>query len=501
MTLRLLDDFGQRLVQLRLIEPRQLEECIVQLRPTNRQPDDLLQVLESKNLLTSYQVSRIKKGETDGLVLGDYKLMYRNASGSFARVFRACSVTDGRMVGLKVLRQRWISDRQSVESFHREAEVCKNLRHKNIVPIYEVGTQGDYHYFTMEFVEGGNLRDFITIRKKLSPQEATRCLLDMGEGLEYAFSKGITHRDLKLSNVLMNTRGVAKLVDFGLADNEFSPSGTGAGDGLQRALEYATLERATGTQKNDPRSDLYFLGTIYYELLTGTSPYPRTRSREERMDFSRYRNVRPIRLIDPNCPRKIADILDRLMQLNPNQRYQKPGEVVRDARAALEELGGNGTNGSLAAVSPAGLVTDNDDQRTLPTVMCIENRPKQQDMLRNYLSKRGFRVLVLNDVQRGLSRLMSNPPNCIVLMGEAIGSGLVAAYRQAVHRGARNRVVTVAVLSDKQAGFKSELEQSATARVLVHGNTLRVLRREIHLAFQRLKQDSGEMQAESVDVP
>ena len=208
------EELGRTLVRLRLVEPSQLDECLVRLEPRKNKPADLLQVLEAKNYLTSYQISRLSKGETDQLVLGEYKLMYRNASGSFARVFRACSIEDGRMVGLKLLRQRWAKDQKTVREFHREAEVCKQLRHPNIVPIYEVGSDGDYHYFTMEFIEGGNLHDFINIRKKLSPVEATRCLLDMSKGLDYALAKGITHRDMKLSNVLLSTQGVAKLVDF-----------------------------------------------------------------------------------------------------------------------------------------------------------------------------------------------------------------------------------------------------------------------------------------------
>ena len=144
-----------------------------------------------------------------------------------------------------------------------------------VVPIHDVGSQDDYHWFTMEFVEGGNLRDFVAIRGKLSPVEATRCILDMAEGLEYALRLGITHRDLKLTNVLMSSTGVAKLVDFGLAGLEGSgdSSGTGAGDGQQRALEYAAIEKCMGAPAGDPRSDLYAIGCIAFELVVGTAPF------------------------------------------------------------------------------------------------------------------------------------------------------------------------------------------------------------------------------------
>src|SRR4051794_39411838 len=100
-----LDELERLVVQFHLLEPHQLDECLARLRPGSRDASELLRVMESKHYLTSYQVSRIERGETDGLLLGEYKLIYRNASGSFARVFRACSIKDGRMVGLKVLRK------------------------------------------------------------------------------------------------------------------------------------------------------------------------------------------------------------------------------------------------------------------------------------------------------------------------------------------------------------------------------------------------------------
>ena len=482
------DELGRTLVRLRLVEPTRLDECLARLEPSRRQPSSLLRLLESKNILTSYQVGQLEKGEVDGLVLGNYKLLYRNASGSFARVFRGCSLTDGRMIGLKVLRQRWAHDPKMVAQFHREAELCKKLRHKNIVPIYEVASQGEYHYLTMEFVEGGNLRDFISIRKKLSPAEATRYILDMAEALEYALRQGITHRDLKLTNVLMSTQGVAKLVDFGLAGDS-GLSGSGSGDDVHRALEYATLEKGTNVPPGDPRSDLYFLGAIYYELLTGTPPYPRTRSRDERKQFSRYTNVRPLRQADPNVPRVVADIVERLMQINPGLRYQRPTDVIADLRRALNEVADDENS------SPAGTVRRSDSEprpteRALPTVMCIESRIKQQDILREYLSKRGFRVLVLSDVQRGLMRLETTPPDCVILMGESIGERTAETFREAARLGRRHGFITLLVLSTRQAELKNHLEQTTTARILVQPLTMRNLRQEIHLTFQRRRQET-----------
>jgi len=473
-----LEELQKLLVRLRLVEPEQLEDFRSRLPPGDDRAGDLLRALESRHLLTPYQVSKLQKGESDALVLGNFKLLYRNASGSFARVFRAASLTDGRMVGLKVLRQRWAVNPRIVRLFRREADLGKKLIHEKIVPIYDVASQGESHYFTMEFVEGGNLRDFLNIRKKLSPIEATRCLIDLAEGLEYASRMGVTHRDLKLTNVLMSTKGVAKLVDFGLAGDEVMDSEAG-GDSLQRALEYATIERGTNAPPNDPRSDLYFLGGIYYELLTGVPPYPRTHSREERKQFTRYSSIRPIRSIDPNVPKGVVEIVERLIKIQPELRYQSAGLVRTEALNVLAELEGRGRPAPAAATEEQ----PRNGKPALPTVLCIEHRLKQQDVIRDYLTRRGFRVLLFNDVRRALSRVRTDPPDCVVLIGDSIGEEIVDVYDQ-IRELNGERFVNIAVLAERQAALRSQLEQTSTSRVMVQPITLRELRREIHVLFQ-----------------
>jgi eukaryotic-like serine/threonine-protein kinase len=465
------------LLRLQLVPQHQIDDCLGEMGHRGSSPSDLLKCLENKGLLTSYQVSRIEKGEIDGLVLGRYKLMYRNASGSFARVYRACDLKTGRMMGLKVLRQRWSEDPKAVNEFRREAELGKSLQHDNIVPIYEVGQSNGQHYFSMEFVEGGNLRDFINIRKKLTPQEATKCILEMTEGLNYAFSRGSTHRDLKMTNVLMSSQGVAKLVDFGLAgvaEDERNDS-----ESSQRALEYATLEKNTGAPRDDPRSDLYFLGAIYYELLTGIPPLPRTKDRYERSQFSRYLQVRPVRSVEPTLPRSVASVVDRLMQLNPGQRYQSPQEVLRDLRGVVAELsqGGGVPASGDSTVSNSSRVSNSTEP--LCTVMCIEDRHKQQDVLREYFSKHGYRVLVLSDLQRGLSRLKSCPPDCMVIMGDALGDQALRGFRDAQELRKNAPYGVILVLAEQQSDWKKRLQEDDRCRVLVQPITLRELRKVV----------------------
>lgn len=478
------------LLSLKLVTQAQLDECLSELSHSATGAGQLIDVLDRKNVLTPYQVNHLRKEDLSSLVLGDYALLYQNASGSFARVYRARSLKDGKMVGIKVLRQRYTEDLKAVAQFRREAEFGKTLRHPNIVPIYDVLRDREYHFLTMEFVEGGNLRDFINIRKQVAAPEATKYVLEMALGLHYALGKGLTHRDMKMTNVLMSTRGVSKLVDFGLASTEVgTPSGVARGESAARAIEYATLEKGTGVPRHDPRTDLYFLGAIYYELLTGVPPLARTRDRAERSEFARYTDIRPIAQACPDLPREVVRIVERLMQVNPIQRYQTPGEVIVDLRPTLLEIGGTlPATDSLdqqapPVLSPSVSAPSANNTANATTIMCIERRHKQQEFIRKFFSKRGYRVLILGDLQRGINFVRDNPPDCVLLMGQAIEDSVVKSYHEMVRATQAANAGCVLVLSEKQADLKSSLTETKTTRVLVQPITLRELHAELRVAL------------------
>jgi len=465
------DSLGHQLVRLEFVSHTQLADCMALLRG-NATPEALLQILERRQFVTSYQVSKILKGEIDSLVLGRYTLMYRNGAGSFARVFRAKARDTGEMVGIKLLRQRYAQDPASVAEFHREAELGQTLKHPNIVPIYEVGRSGENHYFSMEFIEGGNLRELMRIRKTLSVLDATRSTLDMASGLEYALSRGFTHRDLKMTNVLLSSKGVAKLVDFGLAGGDLHLHHE-PGESSARALEYATLEKSTGVPANDPRSDLFFLGAIYYELLTGVPAFGRARDRTERAQVSRYREVAPIQTVDRSLPSSVTDIVNRLLQYSPTARYQNPTSLIGDLRNVQRELGYNKLD------TPPEARKRKRRANKLPTIMCIEDRTRQQNDLRNYFSRHGFRVLMLNDLRRGLNRLSGNPPDCMVIMAESVGKAAIPGFFEAINLRNGSPMVTILVLPEDQAERKEDIDETSTQKVLVQPVTLRELREKI----------------------
>lgn len=438
------DGLKSFLLTSRLLTPKEWNLADGEISVVQSVPE-ALQVLERKQLLTPLQSGRILKGETEGLVLGRYKLLYRNASGSFARVFRAATVDDNRIVALKLLRERWADDPRTVASFEREARICQKFVHPNIVPIYEIGNEGRFHYFTMEFVEGGNLRDFLKIRQHLTPLEATRCIYQICSALEYALTLGATHRDLKLTNVLMSSSGVAKLVDFGLAGAE-SPTQAGTSDDVQRALEYASLERGTNAPRNDPRSDLFFAGAIYYELLTGVSPWPRTSDREERLQLSRYSNCRPLIQVAPHLSPSLTKVCHRMMEISPASRYQSAAEVNRDLRQVLAELGEPiQENGGQGGKLEIGLKPD------FHLLIADANR-KRNEILRQYFEKHGYDVSFVKDAESAFGKLKGNkPPDGVLFLADDNSQPVLDLFPQIQAYARSLKVPCVAVFSAEDA--------------------------------------------------
>ena len=200
------------------------------------------------------------------------------------------------MVAIKVLRA-WSDNKHSVEMFVREGQVGQTLKDPGIVEILGVHKDppSGQHYIVMEFVEGGSLRDFLQIRKKLEPAEALRILEDVTTGLCFATSRGVTHRDIKLTNILISSQGTAKLVDFGLAKIYSRRDQQGPEDNkVDRTVDYAGLEEGTGVQPGDVRSDIFFLGCVFFEMLTSQPPLPATRDRHARMLRQRYKDILPM---------------------------------------------------------------------------------------------------------------------------------------------------------------------------------------------------------------
>ena len=471
-------ELAKRLTDTGLISQAQFDQALAAVPRSKREPPALIDALEAAHHLTGFQAELVRAGEIERLVMGGHKLLYRNASGSFARVYRA-EDPKGRSVALKVLRGRHSDDPRQVAAFQKEARMAARLDHPNIVPIRDIGEDDGRHYFTMDFVEGGNLRDFLTIRGKSAPGEAVGIALDIAEGLAHAAKLGITHRDLKPTNVLFDTTGTAKLVDFGLG-------GEGDAGADLRAVEYSTLEKATKAPRDDPRSDLFFLGAILYELLSGEPPWPATAVRAERAEVARYRDVVPLADHLPNLPREVVSVVGKLMAWNPAERYRTAADAADALRRLAADLAGE--DGDDEPEDPAA--AENPD-RPRPKLLCVERRGSRQGILTEYFTRRGFAAAVAENADAALARIEKDPPDAALLMGESLGDDLFGLFSTLRAQGLDGEpVAVVALVTAAQAKKRNALSASGTARVLAQPVSLREVKQELHRALQAVLSES-----------
>jgi serine/threonine protein kinase len=423
----------QRTSDAGLLDARQVESIWAELGTREVPLDAVTGLLLRKELLTNYQLDRLLKGEKGGYFYGEYKVLYLVGTGTFARVYRAVNSRTGRIVCVKAMRKRFRDNKSDVEHFLREGKIGVQLRHPCIVPIYEVMEQPS-PALVMEFVEGSNLREFQRMRKKLQPLESMRLTVDILAGLVYAFQQGMTHRDLKMSNVLVTSRGRAKLVDFGLAGMQ----ATNRGDSEEtnpRTIDYAALERASNCRNNDPRSDLFFVGVMLYNMLAGVSPIGESKDRLSRLASGRFHNIKPIQHLEPSVPGRLAAFIMRSLELDPNKRYASAQEMHDDARRILVRLEAGDLLEADAAESPAeipkALKLPADYECTNKTIMIVESKIEMQDVLRERLKKYGYRVLIYSDPERALKRFIDDekqPADCIMFCAEHLGADALEAF-------------------------------------------------------------------------
>jgi eukaryotic-like serine/threonine-protein kinase len=478
------EQIAQRAFDLGLLDERQLQDVWASFGSRNVKLQDFLQTLLRRELMTNYQVERLVKGERSGFFFGPYKVLYLMGSGTFARVYRAVHRDTGQVVALKVLRKGYSENSVQAGQFVREGRVGCALRHPNIVPIYEVVSEGKSHFLVMEFVEGRNLREFVKIRKKLDPVEATRLMIGLTDGLRYAFENGLTHRDLKMSNVLISSRGEAKIVDFGLASMDETLKDEDLADlPSTRTVDYAALERATGAKKDDTRSDIYFLGCIYYHMLTGQPPLVETRDRLQRLSKQRFLDVIPIQKVDPSIPGCVTLVVNKAMMLDPNYRYQSPSAMLGDLHLAAKRLAEEPAEGATAAdaavadvsaapsVTPAALDTGR-------SVMVVESNAGMQDIFRKGFKRAGYRVLVTADPARAVSRLRqdTSAADCVIFNAQQIGQSALEMFNELAEDNKTQYVPAMLLLDETQHKWQAQARTARHRLVLPMPITMKQLR-------------------------
>ena len=268
---------------------------------------------------------------TEGMIIADrYEIVSKIGTGGMSDVYKAKDHTLGRFVAIKVLKPEFSEDVNFVTKFRTEAQSAAGLEHPNIVNIYDVGSENGMHYIVMEYVEGITLKTYIEKKGQLSFKEAVSIAIQVGRGIEAAHHKNIIHRDIKPQNIIISTEGKVKVTDFGIA--RAATSNTISAD-VMGSVHYASPEQARNGFV-DGKSDIYSLGIVMYEMVTGRVPFDGDTTVAVAIQHLQEEIVAPSAYA-PNLPISMEKIILKCTQKNPDRRYESMTALLADLRKAL----------------------------------------------------------------------------------------------------------------------------------------------------------------------
>ncbi|HEX3032546.1 MAG TPA: Stk1 family PASTA domain-containing Ser/Thr kinase [Bacillota bacterium] len=261
-----------------------------------------------------------------------YELVEQLGGGGMALVYRGRDRFLNREVTVKILRPQYTSDEKFVERFRREAQAVACLSSPNLVSVYDVGEEHGTHFIVMEYIEGQNLKEVIRERGKLPLSEAVSYARQICEGLEQAHEKGIVHRDIKPHNILVTKSGRVKVTDFGIAKAITSDTVTQAGT-IMGSVHYIAPEQVKGEQ-GGVRSDIYSVGVVLYEMITGQVPFEGETPIAMAMKHIQE-DPNPPSCLRPEINQELEKVILRAMAKTPDKRYQTAREMATDLATVL----------------------------------------------------------------------------------------------------------------------------------------------------------------------
>ncbi len=259
-----------------------------------------------------------------------YEVMDKIGTGGMSDVYKAKDHILGREVAVKILKQEFVEDVNFVTKFRSEAQSAAGLEHANIVNIYDVGSENGMYYIVMEYVEGITLKTYIEKKGRLNFKEAISIAIQVGRGIEAAHNKGIVHRDIKPQNIIISTEGKVKVTDFGIA--RASTSNTIHAD-VMGSVHYASPEQARNGFV-DYKSDIYSLGIVMYEMVTGRVPFDGDTAVAVALQHLQEEMVAPS-VYAPDLPISLEKIIQKATMKSADRRYASMEELLLDLKKAL----------------------------------------------------------------------------------------------------------------------------------------------------------------------
>lgn len=337
-----LQSFLKQIIALSLVKSSDIDSIRLELDKSGKgeDPKRWMEELNSRKLLTKYQISTLLRGDANELRLGNYKLVDKIGKGGWGTVYRASHVWMERDVAIKILHASIAEQDESLQRFQREIRVTALLDHPNIVRAYDADREGNRIYLVMEYVDGTDLATKIARDGPLSPSSAVAAIAQAARGLYAAHQHGIVHRDVKPANLLMNREGIVKVLDLGIARLTEELADQPKDEGLTRdhhivgTIEFMAPEQADESKSVDYRADIYSLGCTLFFLLTGSSPFSRgsilqtlAAHKVDRIPWGENANV----------PRKLRDVVAKMLEKQPSDRYNDMQEVVATLEGLLDK--------------------------------------------------------------------------------------------------------------------------------------------------------------------
>ena len=319
----------------------------------------------------------------EGRLIGNrYEILEKIGNGGMATVYKARCHVLNRNVAVKVLKEEFTTDAEFVKRFNIEAQAAASLSHPNIVSIYDVGNEGEIYYIVMELVQGKTLKEIITDDGILPWKWTVNIAIQIASALEVAHRNNIVHRDIKPHNIIITENGTAKVTDFGIAKAVSNSTITSFGATIG-SVHYFSPEHARGGY-TDAKSDLYSLGVVMYEMLTGKVPFDADTPVSVALKHMQETPEEPKKL-NSTIPESVNKIIIKAMQKDPNLRYSSATEMLVDLREAVKN-----PNGNFVVMNRAGI-----DEPTRIIRTDGEEESKKENKKQSIFKKKWVKVLLI----------------------------------------------------------------------------------------------------------
>lgn len=404
-----------------------------------------------------------------------YKILDKVGEGGMALVYKAKDTLLGRLVAIKVLREQYAGDREFVERFRREAQSAASLSHANVVNIYDVGQENGIDYIVMEYVEGRNLKDIIRKQGALPIPVAVDIARQVALALDHAHRHRLVHRDIKPHNILITEDNQVKVTDFGIAlaasYSQLTQSGFVVG-----TAHYVSPEQAKGGMAT-AQSDLYSLGVVLYEMLTGRVPF--TGDTPVAVALQHVQEpIRPPRALNPEIPYELNRIVLKALAKEPKDRYQTAAEMVADLERIATRLRTD-TNKGPSTMDDATQVISvlPDNERTMIRQLQMEETTTNEEAPRKRKKRRGlyiflFIVIFLGAIMWAATKLPELIFPAEVVVPNVVGMTQAEARRVLEERGLKLAVDKEIYSDEVPAGQIVSQEPEANRRVKMYRTIL-----------------------------